>query len=678
MPRSIRISIIAAAVPLILWGWAGFVFAMDRAADEGEVLGHVEIGGVQLAGLSRREAVAAVRSVEAVIGSEPITVTIEDTSFTLLPANVGFDLDEEALVDEAMRLGRGGGFFAEMKWWVTNLAGGSKQQLRVQGTYSRDALLGQLHLWESAAIADPPLEGGITIQGTAVVPVYPKSGTGLDYEATADLIEAEVLGERGPVTAVTEFRTPSLTNADIDLAVDRAEELIGEAVTLAKIIPQISFTIPPEVLRQSIASRIVSGEDGRPEVDLFFQIGPLVQHLNPIREQVETPPQNAQVVIRPDDVPLVLAGSNGVKVDDGRLPQAVMAAATSVTRTAPLPVRDGAAPEFTTADAEGLGIRQLLYTATTFYSCCGDFKNQNRINNIHRIADEVNGAIVLPGETFSLNDHVGRRTEADGYRPAGAVIGPIVYCCDHPANIGGGTSQFTTTLYNAIWWAGLDDVSHTPHTIYFPRYPLVREATLGWPTPDLVFRNSTENAVYLKTEYDDRSITVKVFGDNGGITIEGITSERRNFTDPEEYFEPDATVNPGEQELRDDGSPGFTADVTRIITYPDGTKETRKWTWSYDPYPIRIAIHPCELPVDHPQYDPTPCPVQVPDNLGGMTAAQAHAALQAIGLGYAEGEPFPVNQPELVGTVRAHDPGPGIWVPAASTVTVRIGVLAEP
>jgi vancomycin resistance protein YoaR len=161
-----------------------------------------------------------------------------------------------------------------------------------------------------------------------------------------------------------------------------------------------------------------------------------------------------------------------------------------------------------------------------------------------------------------LNDHVGRRTEADGYRPAGAVIGPIVYCCDHPANIGGGSSQFTTTLYNAIWWAGLDEVSHTPHTIYFPRYPLVREATLGWPTPDLVFRNSTENAVYLKTEYDDKSITVKVFGDNGGITVEGITSDRRNFTDPEEYFEPDATVNPGEQELRDDGSPGFTADVT--------------------------------------------------------------------------------------------------------------------
>ena len=116
--------------------------------------------------------------------------------------------------------------------------------------------------------------------------------------------------------------------------------------------------------------------------------------------------------------------------------------------------------------------------------------------------------------------------------------------------------------------------------------------------------------------------------------------------------------------------------MTRIITFPDGTKKTQKWTWTYDPFPIVIAIHPCELPEDHPQYDPMPCPVQVPGNLGGMTAAQSKAAIEAIGLVYAEGEPYPVNQPELVGTVRAYDPGPGTWVPVGGIVTVRLGVLA--
>ncbi len=675
MPRAVRIAIVAAAIPLILWAWAGLVFAMDRAGDEGEVLGRVTISGVSLAGLDRAEAVAALRSAEAALGTEPITVTIEDTEFTLHPVEVGFDLDEAAMVDQAMRLGRGGGFFGEMRWWITNLAGGTEREMTVQGTYNRDALLGLLSIWESQAIAEPPLEGGITIQGDQVVPVYPKAGTGLDLEATADLIGAAILGERLPVTAITEFRTPALTNLDVDAAVDDAEELIGSPVTLAKILPQISLTYTPDVLRQAIASRLVTGENGQPELELFFQIGPLVQHLNPIRDQVETDPVNAQVVIRPDDVPIVLPGSNGVKVDDGRLPEAVMAAATSVTRTGPLPVRDGAPPEFTTADAEALGVKELLYTATTFYACCGDFKNQNRIINIHRMADEVNGAVIMPGEVFSLNEYVGRRTEADGYRPAGAIVGQIVYCCDHPANIGGGVSQFTTTLYNAIWWAGLEDVAHSPHTLYFSRYPMVREATLGWPTPDLKFRNNTDHAIILKTEYTSTSVTVKVFGDNGGIVVEGITSERRNLTEPTEYYEPDPEVPPGAPEIRDDGTPGFTADVTRIITYPDGTKTTEKWTWTYDPHPIRVAVHPCELPEDHEQYDPAiPCPVQVPGNLGGMTAAQANAALQAVGLAYAEGEPFVVTDPALVGTVRAHDPAPGTWLEPGAPVTVRLGV----
>lgn len=679
MPRPVRIAIVAAAIPLILWAWAGLVFAMDRAGDEGEVLGRVTISGVSLAGLDRADAIAAVRSAEGTLGSEPITVTIEDTEFTLLPAEVGFDLDEAALVDTAMRLGRGGGFFGEMRWWITNLAGGTEREMAIQGTYNRDALLGLLTIWESQSIAEPPLEGGITIQGDQVVPVYPKAGTGLDLEATADLIGASILGERVPVTGITEFRTPSLTNLDVDAAVDDAEELIGSPVTLAKILPQISLTYTPDVLRQAIASRLVIGEDGQPELELFFQIGPLVQHLNPIRDEVETEPVDAQIVIRPDDVPIILAGSNGVLVDDGRLPEAVMAAATSVTRTGPLPVRDGVAPAFTTEHAAALGIKDLLYTATTFFAPGGDTTNQNRVINIQRMADEVNGAIVFPGETFSLNAHVGQRTEEDGYRRAGAVIyrgpqlGRIVYCCDHPANVGGGVSQFTTTLYNAIWWAGLEDVEHTPHSIYFTRYPMVREATLGWPTPDLKFRNNTEHGILIKTEYTDRSITVKIFGDNGGITVEGTTSERRGLVEPYSYYEADPTLAPGVEEVRYEGQAGFTADVTRVITFPDGTQTSQKWTWKYDANPKVIAVHPCSLPEDYPERQET-CPVQVPANLGGMTAAQAQGALQSIGLAYAEGEPFVVTDPALVGTVRAHDPAPGTWLDVGMPVTVRLGV----
>lgn len=679
MRRPLRITLICAAVPIILWMWLGVVFAMDRASDGGEVLGRVTIGDVKVGGLTEAEARQAILVAEARLGAEPISVRVQDTTFTLRPAEVGYDIDESAVIDAAMKVGRGGGFLRQMQWWLGNLAGRSANSVEVPATYNREALMAMLRSWESQAIPDPPTEGGIVVEAGQVNPIYPKSGTGLNFEATADLIEAQIFGGRAAVVAQTEFRVPVLTNADIDQLVSRAESMISRPVTLAKIVPQTSLTFPREVLAASIATREV-GTKGNPEIELFFQIGPLVQYLNPIRAQVETDPVDAQVVIRPDDVPIIIPGSNAVQVDDAALPEAIMRAATSVTRTAPLPVREGTAPSFTTADAEALGIRNLLYTATTFFTPGGDFKNQNRIINIQRIADQVNGAIVMPGEVFSLNEYVGRRTLEGGYRVAGAIIGPIVYCCDHPANVGGGVSQFATTLYNAIFWSGLEDVEHTPHTLYITRYPMVREATLGYPTPDVKFRNDTEAAVYIKTEYTGSSITVKFFGDNGGITVTEQLSDRSAFTDPQEYFEPDSSVPPGTQVERDDGSRGFTATITRTITYPDGRDpKVQRWTWTYRPFPIIIAVHPCELPPGHIQYDASiKCPSEVP-NLRNLKRNEANSALQALGLVMKIDEnTVTTDDPELHDTVQRQSVPAGTWLDPGSEVVLTLRVYEEP
>jgi len=674
MPRPLRIALIAAAVPLVLFAWIGVVFAMDRAGDSGEILGNVMVGDVELAGLTAPEARQAISGVEAELGTEPITVTVADSQFTITPYDVGFDIDEDAIVQEAMQVGRGGGVPNQMSWWLGHLTGGSATDVPIPATYNRAALIRLLDFWEGQAISDPPTEGGITYQNGQIVAVYPTSGTGIDVEATADLIAESVLGDHHPVTALTEYRVPILTNSDVDSAVTRARTLVDQPVTLAKILPETEVTFPPELLASAIASRIVGSVDD-PQIELFFRIGPLVQFLDPIRATVEKDPVDAQVVIRPDDVPLVLPGSNGIVVDDGGLPDAVWKAANSVTRTGPLPVRDGNPPAFTTEDAEGLGIKYLLYTATTYYPCCGDQKNLNRINNIHRIADQVNGAIVMPGDEFDLNAYVGRRTEEGGYKRAGAIIGPIVYCCDDAANVGGGTSQFTTTLYNAVYWSGLEDVKHHPHTLWFSRYPMVREATLGFPEPNLIFRNDTDAAIYIKTEYTNDSVTVKFFGDNGGITVTSETSPQQAFTEPGEYLLPDDTLHPGDKELVDEGKPGFTASVTRTITYPDGQTKVQTWWWTYDPFPTTYAVHPCELPPDHRDYDPTiKCPIQVPD-LRNLSFNDAKAALQAVGLMITKGDDYTVSNPDNAGTVRIQDPGPGEWQDPDTPVVVHMGVV---
>ena len=122
-------------------------------------------------------------------------------------------------------------------------------------------------------------------------------------------------------------------------------------------------------------------------------------------------------------------------------------------------------------------VPQLIGQFTTFHPCC-----ESRVTNIHLMAATIDGMVVRPGRA-SINATVGERTSGKGYVPAPAIIGGEVYCCDHPANIGGGVSQVATTLFNAVFFAGLEDVFHQPHSLYISRYPMGREATLGWTAP---------------------------------------------------------------------------------------------------------------------------------------------------------------------------------------------------
>ena len=184
----------------------------------------------------------------------------------------------------------------------------------------------------------------------------------------------------------------------------------------------------------------------------------------------------------------------------------------------------------------------------------------------------------------------GKRTTAEGYVRAGAIIGGEVYCCDNPANVGGGTSQFATTFYNAVFFGCYEDVEHQPHSLYFSRYPYVREATLGFPAPDVKFRNDSDAPVFIDTSHTGGSITVTFYGNNGGRTC---TSERSGNT------------------------------ITRVMTHPDGTTTTQSWTWNYkQPKPKVTPDDRCRrIPTTSPDHGLAPTTTAPPDRAAARRAA---------------------------------------------------------
>jgi vancomycin resistance protein YoaR len=214
---------------------------------------------------------------------------------------------------------------------------------------------------------------------------------------------------------------------------------------------------------------------------------------------------------------------------------------------------------FTTEQAEALGITEEVSSFTT------NFTNPASGTNIRVVAGEVDGALVLPGETFSLNTHTGPRGTAQGYVPAGVISDG-----EFSTAVGGGISQFATTMFNAVFFAGLEDVFHKPHSYYISRYPAGREATVYEGAIDLQWRNDTETGIYVQTEWVPGSITVRFWGTKY-YDIESVSSNRYSVTQP--------VV----QEKVDDGSctpqagqPGFSITVTRVFNELGSGAEIRR------------------------------------------------------------------------------------------------------
>jgi vancomycin resistance protein YoaR len=159
------------------------------------------------------------------------------------------------------------------------------------------------------------------------------------------------------------------------------------------------------------------------------------------------------------------------------------------------------APLITTAFAEQLGVKQKVCEFTTRHAA-----GESRVINIHLIADEMRGVVIPPDGTLSINGQVGPRTAEKGF-----VDAPVIANAFHDHDIGGGVSQFATTMFNAAFFAGLDLTAYQSHSLYISRYPFGREATMGFPSPDLKIHNPTKFGILVWPTYTNNSLTIALY-----------------------------------------------------------------------------------------------------------------------------------------------------------------------
>ena len=179
-------------------------------------------------------------------------------------------------------------------------------------------------------------------------------------------------------------------------------------------------------------------------------------------------------------------------------------------------VRDAVAPKVSAADLKG--INAVLET----YSTRLNPNKKGRTTNVRVASQTIDGTILKPGATFSLNDTVGKRTPERGYKKAVIFAGRQL-----KTDYGGGVSQVTGTLFNAALEAGLPIVTYRVHTRPVDYLALGRDATVSWGNFDMKFKNNTNAPIYISYNLSGSKLTARLFGKRTGNQVKiSVASQR--------------------------------------------------------------------------------------------------------------------------------------------------------
>ncbi|MGH3702472.1 MAG: VanW family protein [Pseudonocardiaceae bacterium] len=553
--RSLRHTGIVAAAVL---GLLGLVYGLDLAMSSRDVPRGVTVAGVPVGGMTRAAAEQQLRERLEPRLAHPIALRAGDVDATLEPRRAGLTLDWPATLDHAGK--------QPLNPWSRLVSLWRTREVGVSTATDRAALTAALQGLHTQTDREP-IEGSIHFAGARPIPVEPRSGQHLDIPATADLILTQWPHDvtmHAPVTT-----QPVRTTAEGIRAALR--DVVEPAVSAPVKVTGDGHdaVLTPDV----IATALRFAPDSRGGLTTTIDNPTVIAALNPQLTATQRPGKNAEVLIQ-GGAPVVLPSVDGRGIDwaASLLPLLDVLHHPGAERTlaasyVTLP------PSLSTAQATALGITTQISTFTT-----GGFANDSG-QNIRRVAEQVNGALVRPGETFSLNGYTGSRNAATGYVEAGII--------DHgrpSRGIGGGISQFATTTYNAAYFAGMTDVEHKEHSYYISRYPAAREATVFEGAIDVKFRNDSPTGILIQTVWTPSSITVTLWGTKH-VDVESITGPRTDYTDPqtETIHGQPCTASPGAR--------GFTVTDTRVIRDANTKTELKRHTHKvvYDPIPHVIC-----------------------------------------------------------------------------------------
>jgi len=587
---------------LALFGAALFVMALAallmgfQAAYAERIMPGVSAFGVPLGGMTKDEAARVLADKFTFDDNAVFTFRYDNNQFWQFTAGqLGVRYDPAQTVARAFEQGRAADFASntaeQLLTWLNGRA--------IEPVLTFDQNIAAAKLNEIAATLNrPSSEGYLRIDGTRVTA---QSGTiGLTLDVAAALAEVNRIISTlnsGAEIALTLKETPT-TIIGIELAEARARAALSAPLQLTADDGQGGmlgpWTISPEQIAALLEVKLIDNGDGTRSYDLGIHFDAFRAQLEAMQPALVTAPQDARFHFNDQtaELEVIKPSQGGRALNVAKTLEQLEARVFSTTERTVSMVFDYTQPRYHEGlTAQELGITQMVAESTTYFRG----SQQNRRTNIAISAARLDGVILAPGEEFSFNALIGEISPENGFLEDKLIFGGRTI-----NGVGGGVCQVSTTVFRAALYGGYTIIERNSHGYRVGYYeqnnqPPGLDAAIWSPERDFRFQNDTPHHLLLEVSIypTDDSIQFRFYSTPTGRTVNVEQPRVANLTPPKPtVYEVNRELQPGQEIWMDYPAEGADVNVTRTITYPDGTVKSDNFFTHYLAWGAIVQVAP--------------------------------------------------------------------------------------
>lgn len=553
----------------------GAMYAYDQQY-AGRVLPGVRMGTLDLSGMDAGAATATLASAYAPLSEGEVVLVGPDGDIVIPFSEFDRRADVEAMVAEAMAVGRDGNPVERVIADARTALRGVTLQPRV--TFDAD-LLAQRISGHLGLLTQDPVDAAVVTNDDVEFELEPGADGRVADPTEPIAMALAALGEldapaRLEIPVPVDAVEPAVTTAEATAAKATAER-IATKVTLAAEDAEKPPSISAKTLRGWISFTPTADGGYAPTIDTEK----LPAAIEKAAKKIDKAPVNASFKTSGGEISGVTPSKNGYKVDVAATTAQVEALLRERT-AGPVnlsvePALEVTKPVLTTAEAEAARPKMKRLKGGTWTTYFPISEKNGFGANIWIPARLIDGYVVAPGATFDFWDAIGPVTREKGYRDGGAIINGKT---EPQGALAGGICSTSTTLFNAALRAGYEMGARRNHYYYIDRYPLGLDATVfisaSGSRQTMSFTNDTEYPILIRgrgwKEGGAGYVRFDLYSVPTGRKVTIQTGARQNVRRASDTVQYTSSLAPGARKRIEYPVNGFQVSATRTVRDMNG------------------------------------------------------------------------------------------------------------